>query len=428
MDEKIKEQIELLNAKDKEIRLGALKQLKAWIDEGAIPKVPQKKDCNNHVHSRYSFSPYSPAKIAWKAYQTGLATCGIVDHESVAGVLEFRDACEIMGITPTIGFEVRLNWTGTPLEGKKFNNPDQLNVGYFPCHGAPIQSLDKIEEFLVPIRKAREERNRAMTKKADSVLKPYGMGLDFEKDVIPVSNFLERGEITERHLLFATGQQMIKKYGRGAALVEFLKNDMQIAISDTTLGYLSDPENEIYDYDLTNLLKGYFSEKMYIPANETETPNMKTTIGLIKSFGAIPTYTYLGDVKGESVTGDKKVQKFEDDHMDEIFACLSEYGMQAFSYAPARNSADQIEMVQRLCKKYNMLEILGEDINQPRQPFINTKMNEAEKERFDHATWAIIGHEKASREGLEKGMFAQEAIAKYPDINDRIAAFEALVH
>ena len=99
-----------------------------------------------------------------------MTTCGIVDHESVAGCLECKEACAILGVIPTVGFEVRLNWDNTPLKGKKFNNPDQLSVGYFPVHGVPISSLGKIEEFLVPIREAREIRNRAMVKKVDAIL------------------------------------------------------------------------------------------------------------------------------------------------------------------------------------------------------------------------------------------------------------------
>ena len=89
MEDKISRQITRLNADRSGERLDALRQLKGWIDDGTIPTVAQNAECNNHVHSRYSFSPYSPSGIAWKADQTGLSTCGLVDHESVAGAAEF---------------------------------------------------------------------------------------------------------------------------------------------------------------------------------------------------------------------------------------------------------------------------------------------------------------------------------------------------
>ena len=151
-----------LNAREREDRLEAALELKAALDRGDLPRVARLGECDNHIHSQFSFSPYSPTMIAWKAYQVGLDTCGIVDHESVAGCLEFRQACELFGIAPTLGFEIRLNWDGTPLEGRKFNNPDQLSVGYFPIHGVPLRSLDAVEAFLKPIRAAREQRNRQM--------------------------------------------------------------------------------------------------------------------------------------------------------------------------------------------------------------------------------------------------------------------------
>ncbi|MBU9746771.1 PHP domain-containing protein [Lachnospiraceae bacterium ASD3451] len=425
--DRIENLIENLNHAQREVRLQAVRDLKQAVDHGDIPSVPRQDECNNHVHSQYSFSPYSPSKIAWKAYTVGLTTCGIVDHESVAGCLEFKEACAILGVIPTVGFEVRLNWDNTPLKGKKFNNPDQLSVGYFPVHGVPISSLGKIEEFLVPIREAREIRNRAMVKKVDAILSNYGMNLDFDAHVIPVSRWKEKGTITERHLLFATGQRMIEKYGRGQALVDFLEKKLEIPLSGKVKEYLLDTASPIYDYDLTNLLKGFFSENMYVPANAQETPDVEKTIPFLNSLGCIPTYTYLGDVRGESVTGDKKTQKFEDDILDDLFKYVSEYGMQGFSYAPSRNSEDQVKRVRDLCARYNMLEVCGEDINQPRQPFINTTLTAEEKKYFDDVAWAIIGHEKVADGALERGILSEETKRKYPSVQERIRVFREYV-
>ena len=40
-------------------------------------------------------------------------------------------------------------------------------------------------------------------------------------------------------------------------------------------------------------------------------------VKFVSDLGAIPAYAYLGDV-GDSVTGDKKAQKFEDDFLPEL--------------------------------------------------------------------------------------------------------------
>ena len=420
----IETSVSQLNAQEKEDRLQAVRDLKAAVDAGQLPKVERKGECDNHIHSQFSFSPYSPSMIAWKAYEVGLDTCGIVDHESVGGILEFQEACRILGVVPTAGFELRMHCDNTPLAGKKFNNPDQLSVGYFPVHGVPVRSIDQVDAFLAPIRKARELRNRQMTEKINQVVAAHGMQLDFDKDVIPVSRWTQKGNITERHLLYATAQMMIRHCGKGEGLLDFLTDKLRIQIPEVNRGFLLDVESPIYDFDLTNLLKGFFSELMYIDATHEETPDVREAVPYLNSLGCIPTYTYLGDVRGDSVTGDKKTQKFEDDVLDEMFACLSEYGMRGFSYAPTRNAPDQVARVQELCRRYGMLEVLGEDINQPRQSFVMEHTSDEDKQFFNDSTWAIIGHEKLANEDLTKSIISDETVRAFPDLSERIQYYK----
>lgn len=413
-----------LNAWEEEDRLAAVYELKAAVDCNDIPEVPRIGECDNHVHSQFSFSPYSPSMIAWKAYQAGLDTCGIVDHESVAGCMEFRKACRILGIVPTIGFEIRMNWDETPLKNQKFNNPDQLSVGYFPVHGVPISSLGKVETFLKPIRLARERRNRRMTENVSRALASFGIEIDFDRDVIPVSRWHQNGNITERHILYATSEKLISACGRGQKLIDFLKEKLHIQIQEKAKEYLLDEKSEIYTYDLTNILKGFFSEIMYVDASHDEVPDVIKTIPYLNQLGCITTYTYLGDVRGTSVTGDKKTQKFEDDILDDMFQCLSKYGMRGFSYAPTRNQPDQVKRVRELCQKYQMLEICGEDINQPRQPLICQRQSEADRVFFNDSTWAIIGHEILADADLSKSIISDETVNNLPDINERIQFYK----
>ena len=75
----------LLNAPE---RLENLKKLVDEVKCGALPAPKTEKDVNNHIHTQYSFSPYSPTAAAWFAWQAGLCTAGIIDHDSVAGAKE----------------------------------------------------------------------------------------------------------------------------------------------------------------------------------------------------------------------------------------------------------------------------------------------------------------------------------------------------
>ena len=98
--------------------------------------------------------------------------------------------------------------------------------------------------------------------------------------------------------------------------------------------------------------------------------------------------------------------------------------MRAFSYAPTRNAPDQVERVRALCREYDMLEVLGEDINQPRQDFIMKHSSDADRQFFNDSTWAIIGHEILANQDLEQSIISDSTLAKYPELSGRIQYYK----
>ena len=138
--------------------------------------------------------------------------------------------------------------------------------------------------------------------------------------------------------------------------------------------------------------------------------------------GAISAYAYLGDV-GESPTGDKKAQKFEDDYLPLLFDTLKDCGFNAVTYMPSRNTPEQLDRVMKLCEENGFFQISGEDINSPRQSFICEALT-----KYPHlmtATYALIGHEMAATEDITKAMFSDSTKEKYPDLNERMHAYAA---
>ena len=73
-------------------RLAALAELKKAIDAGEIPTPERGIFVNNHIHTSYSFSPYTPTSAVFYAWKAGLRTAGIMDHDSVGGTREFIKA------------------------------------------------------------------------------------------------------------------------------------------------------------------------------------------------------------------------------------------------------------------------------------------------------------------------------------------------
>jgi len=148
------------------------------------------------------------------------------------------------------------------------------------------------------------------------------------------------------------------------------------------------------EYDLLGVLKSDLISKIYIDATD-ECPDIKDVIALANEVNAIIAYAYLGDVS-ESVTGDKKAQKFEDDYLPELFKVIGELKIDAVTYMPSRNTMKQLLRLKEFCKQYNLMEISGEDINSPRQSFVCEALRNPIFSNLVDSTWELIRHENES--------------------------------
>ena len=376
--------LNLLNAPTKAERLANLREVLKTTE--FPPMVPQY--INNHIHTTYSFSPYSPTAAVYAARMEGLCTAGIIDHDSISGAEEFIEAAEIIDIPVTIGMECRISMDGTRMEGRRTNNPDQIGCSYMTIQSVPHDKIDRLTQFFMPYRAARDERNKKMIAKINEML---GMELDYEKDVLPLSMHHENGGVTERHLMYALAVAMVNKAGKGQSMVDYLAS-IGLSLNDKQKAQMLDTEYPFYDYDLLGLLKGAFVPKIYLDATD-ECPKLSEVVALCKEVDATLCYAYLGDVTA-SVTGDKKAQKFEDDYIEDVFECLKEEGVKAVTYMPTRNTMEQLEKLRGLCDQYGMFQISGEDINTPRQSFIIRAMENPMFANLIEATWKLIEHEK----------------------------------
>ena len=403
-------------------RLEALRGVKAAIAAGDIPTPPRGIFVNNHIHTSYSFSPYTPSAAVYAAWAAGLSTAGIMDHDSVGGMREFVEAGAIMEMPVTCGFECRVNVDGTPLVGRKINNPDQKSCVYLAMHGIPHTQIDRAEAVLAPLREKRGERNRKMTANINDLARPFGIELDYDADVVPLSMAHEGGSVTERHLCCALAKKITAAYPDRAAAADMIEKLTGVPLGEKVrTKLLTAPEN-FYEFDILGVLKGHLVEKFYVDADE-ECMNIRTFTALAKELGAISAYAYLGDV-GESPTGDKKAQKFEDDYLDLLFDTLADCGFSAVTYMPSRNTRAQLERVMNLCRERGLFQISGEDINSPRQSFVCAAL--ADYPHLRRATYALIGHELAATDDLDHAMFSEITKARYPDLDERIAVYAKL--
>jgi hypothetical protein len=406
-----------------------LAALRGWLSSSpALPALTE--EVNDHIHTCYSFSPYSPTLAAVKARLAGLSTAGSIDHDSIAAAREMKAACALIGIASTVGCEIRVNFTGTAFAGYKLNNPDSANICYMTIHGVPEDSIDDLDAFLAPIRKARDKRNRAQVAALNALIAGKGIGkMDYDLDVVPLSKAAEGGGVTERHILKRLSDALILKTGRGLPLVSFLETGMGLAVAGSVRSRLLDPENPYYGYDLLGLLKSSLLDRFFTQPDESECLPVGEACAFANSIGAIPAYAYLGDI-AESPTGDKKPEKFEDAYLDDLVPELARIGFRAITSMPPRNTREQLLRVRRLCEKHGLMEISGVDINSPRQSMNCPEVLLPDFRYLIDSSWALVAHEKLSGKGRRFGLFnpadesasssLPERIRRYAEIGRKI--------
>lgn len=403
------------------------------LQTGPARRPPARSgESNNHIHTCYSFSPYTPAGAALAARRAGLDVAGSVDHDSYAAAGEMRAACAILDLGVVTGFELRVSLkaaahefpeaTARLLTERKLNNPDSAGIIYMTIQGVPASARAEVEAFLEPVRSARYARTERMVERANALLSSFGLpSINFKNDIVDRSKFAEGGTITERHLLAAVSRSMLSAMQPGPALVDWLEAKLGLALSASQRRLLSDPENPFIMYDLLGSLKAGFLDRIFIQPDE-ECVDVRDAIALARRIGAIAAYAYLGDV-AESPTGDKKAEKFEDEVLDELMPALKELGFPAITYMPPRNTKAQLSRLQKLCAQYDFMEISGVDINQPRQSFRCPELLEPEFRHLDDATWAMVAHEALSSIDRRFAFFANDnPFARLP-IKERISLY-----
>ncbi|GAA4907560.1 hypothetical protein GCM10025789_28820 [Tessaracoccus lubricantis] len=401
-------------------------------------------ESNNHVHTIYSFSPYTPAMAALRAREAGLTVVGSVDHDSAAGAAEMTAAAAAVGLGSVTGFECRVYVHPAvdvaegraPFHDRKLNNPDTAGIAYMTVQGIPASARDAVAEYLAPIREARLKRTAQMVDNANEILGRLGAELiDVERDIVGRSQFLHGGTVTERHLLAAMADKLIGRFGRGESLVAGL-GELGLQLSDKVRAQLGDVDNPHLTFDLLGVMKAEFLDQIYVVPQRLEDggecPTMAEVIAFAKSISAIPCYAYLGDVTA-SPTGDKKAEKFEDDFLDELVEFLGQIGMPAITYMPPRNTAEQMARIAELADRNGLLEVSGVDINTPRQVFNCPELQRPELAHLNDATWAMVAHEQlaefsrgAEWDGRPLGLFDDGSPLAGLSLKDRVKRYSAV--
>ena len=110
----------------------------------SIAKGADDMRCDLHTHSNRSDGSYTPRELVREAASLGL-TVALTDHNTTAGLGEFLDEAERLGVEAVAGVELSGNF-----EGREFHL-----LGLFLRR----ESFERIESAALYYREKKEESN-----------------------------------------------------------------------------------------------------------------------------------------------------------------------------------------------------------------------------------------------------------------------------
>lgn len=105
----------------------------------------ERRSCDLHTHSNHSDGTYTPRELIAEAERVGLSAIALTDHNTVAGLSEFRAAAKGCAVEAIPGIEISTDYGELELH----------ILGLF----IEEQHYDAITEFLVPLFENKEQSN-----------------------------------------------------------------------------------------------------------------------------------------------------------------------------------------------------------------------------------------------------------------------------
>jgi len=348
-----------LNHFDKKVRESALRQIAQRLKTGEITAPPVMEVVNMHCHSFYSFNGYgySPSALAWLAKREGYKVIGIVDFDTLDGVNEFLQACEILDVRGSTGIETRSYFP--EFSDRVINSPGEPGVSYVMGVGFSTSIIpDESKSILEDMQIRATNRNKVIIDRVNAFLSP--VSVDYESDVVTLT---PGGNATERHIVQA---YVLASRKKSFDVATFWSEKLDLS-KEEVIKLLEDLPR------LQNIIRKKLIKKGgvgYIEPTADSFPLIEDVNKLILSCGAIPCITWLdGTTQGEM---DAK----------ELFALQIDKGAAVLNIIPDRNwnIKDVKTKERKLINLYQTVK-MAKALNLPLN--VGTEMNRYDSPKID---------------------------------------------
>jgi len=367
--QQINQVIDSLSAFDSGIREKALADIAGMVKSGRISRGKDLKPwINLHLHTfhSYNYNNWSPSRVIFEGWRTGLEYVGTVDFDTLAGLEETLHAGRLLGMRATGGFESRVFIP--EMKEIVVNSPKEPGI-YYLCGKGFRKNPDERSEagrFFLSMRETAQRRNRQVVDRLNSFLKE--VAVDYGKDILPLT---PSGNPTERHMMEAYLKKSEEILGEG---IDRFWADI-LGLTEEDAG--SRRNGNIADFrELMRKKLIKHGGPGYVPPERKNFPLLDETVRMIESAGGVPTGTWLdGTSPGEENPGD-------------LVDFLRSKGIRAVTVIPDRNcnvsdreekekKVGNLDRFIRTCKRSKMPVVCGTEMNKDGQPFVDDFTNPA---------------------------------------------------
>jgi hypothetical protein len=399
----------LLNQFDSSIRSKTIKSLASQLQTGQIQTESEKEAFNLHCHTFFSFNAYgfSPSALAWLAKQKGYKSLGIIDFDTLDGVSEFLDACEILGVRGSAGIETRIFIP--EFSTREINSPGEPGVCYHIGIGFTSSSAaPEVGSIINDLKQRAEQRNREMMNRINVHLSQ--LQVNYDHDVLPLT---PAGNATERHMLSAYTLAAEKQVSN---ITQFWAGALGQTVEQ--IEAIINNKAKFHNLIRSKLMKR--GGVGYMQPGPSTFPGLEEVNRLITACGALPCFGWLDG----TTTGEQAIE--------ELLELMISKGIVTINIIPDRNwnIADPEQRKNKVGKLYEMVHLaqkmdlpinVGTEMNSPGQKWVDD-FNAPEMSplypTFLEGAYFIFGHTVMQRH-LAMGYQSEWAKNYFPRRHER---------
>jgi hypothetical protein len=283
--EQLEQNLSSFDSKERRAALVQLQNLQSFNNK-------EQQNVNMHFHSFNSYNAefWSPTQIAWETKKNALYAAGIIDFDVLAGLEEYFEAGELLGLRTSVGIETRafLN----EYAHKEIDSPGEPGVSYIA--GTGFYKLPDKDSEQASVLESYSQK--AATRNIDLIER---INKNVPKIALKFNEVLAltpSGNATERHIISAYIQKAADVFPEKNALIAYWSELLNLGLEQTA-------ELIASGHKLEDVVRSKFAKRGgygYVQPSSDTFPPVEDFFAFVKSCGAIPMESWLdGTSDGE---------------------------------------------------------------------------------------------------------------------------------